>query len=169
MNCQQAREFWHVRFDARTADPELVEHLAHCESCQAYDAHMRQIMRALDDLRVESEGAVTQGRLHRHGTWPRPRLPFRLPMRRKVFRAAAVLALMIVGGLYLGDLLRPPRRPASVFMASPKETETFSASLRLTGECAEKYVAVPVSTSRSDVQMFWLYPTLASVAENGGL
>ena len=167
MNCQEARTRWHARLDQGTADAELLEHLAHCPGCRLYDSQMRELLGALDELRVASEREVMAGEASNPRARPQLPLPASLLIRRRILRVAAAIALLVAGALYFGDRFHPDRLDR-VLLSTEAGTESFTASLRLTGESAEDYLAVSVPTSRADVQMFWLYPTLGGMTDGAG-
>jgi hypothetical protein len=165
MNCNEARKRWHLRFDDEGRDEELDAHLSLCASCREYDREMRQLADALDELRVGSDDP---------GAWSdRPpetraagvaRSPwFARPLG--LLRVAAVLALVVGGGLYFGSLLARPGGDVKTNDA-PNGAQVAAWSdpptLRLSDQSAEKYLAVAAPTSQADVQVIWLYPRLSS-------
>jgi hypothetical protein len=82
-----------------------------------------------------------------------------------LLRVAAVLTLVVGGGLFFGGLLDRPGRDVKTKDASigaPVAAWSDPPTLRLSGESAEKYLAVAAPTSQEDVKVIWLYPRLSS-------
>jgi len=165
MNCNEARKRWHLRFDDGVRDEELDLHLSSCAACREYDRQMRQLADALDELRVESDdAAVWDGRPPETRAAGVARPPwFARPLG--LLRVAAVLTLVVGGGLYFGGLLGRPGGDVKTNDAPngvPVAVWSDRPTLRLSEESAEKYLAVSAPTSQADVHVIWLYPRLSS-------
>jgi hypothetical protein len=161
MNCEEARQRWHLSLDSGQEDVELSAHIISCDACRAYDSQMRRLVGALDELRRESEEVTS------HNEAPvRIGSPPSIGSRGygaglRLMRVAAVLALIVAGGLYFGNrYLGEGDAPTPI--ADSSGSEVHQPTLRLRGESAEKYLVVSTPTSEADVQMFWLYPLLSS-------
>ena len=161
MNCDEARQRWHLSLDSGQEDVELSGHILSCDACRAYDSQMRRLVGALDDLRKESEEVTSQDEAAvRIRT--RPSVGSRgYGAGLRLMRVAAVLVLIVAGGLYFGNrYLGEKCRPTPIARSAGSEVHRLTLQLR--GESAEKYLVVSTPTSEADVQMFWLYPLLRS-------
>ncbi len=183
MNCEQARQAWHRRWDddvveggadglpasVGRVDPAVDEHLRSCQQCRAYHAQMDAIAGALDELREESESIVSR----RHGAEAPARRRSWSSVLRPLTRIAAVLALVVTAGLYfsseragnglpdigalVGNMNVADENDVFVSAVSPAKDVT---EITLQGESAKRYLAVATPTSQPGVRLFWLYPTV---------
>lgn len=166
MNCQDARERWHQGLDEDCRDPGLQAHLDSCDACREYSEQILAIVGALEELREDTEHIVSArsdparkvhagfGRAH----WSL--------LRRTVTGVAATITIVVGASLYLGtQRTSTPKGPEAVVSAPAVHAEL---GIALRGESAERYLAVPAKATQPDVQMYWLYPTLATVAVGNG-
>ena len=170
MNCQQARQAWHRRWDDDVVDPAVDEHFRSCQPCRAYHAQMDALAGALDELREETKSIVC-----RRGAAQRP-VPGRSwsSMLSPLTRIAAVLARFVTAGLYFSSNHRTGGRltdvgPLVSNMNVADESDVFASAvspaknvtkITLQGESADRYLAVATPTSQPGVKLFWLYPTV---------
>jgi len=163
MNCTRAQQLWHDRFDDRLsggAEAGLAAHLASCGACRRYHADMDRLADGLERLRVLSEQALAAPEQDRYR--PAGRVRQRLWWRATgLTRVAAAVALFVAGSAYISRELaqRGVPRPGSereTVARLPEEAE-YSASLTLTGESAELYLAVARPSGDPRVHVFWLY------------
>ena len=169
MNCQQARQAWHRRWDDDVVDPSADEHFRSCQPCRAYHAQMDALAGALDELREETESMVS-----RRGAVQTPAAGRSWSsMLRPLTRIAAVLALVLTAGLYFswqqvgnepmgfsplaGNMNVSDDSDDFVIVASTVKDVT---EITLQGESANRYLAVATPTSQPGVKLFWLYPTV---------
>lgn len=176
MNCEEAQERWHQRRDEdradadpdRNPDHELDAHIASCQKCRAYDAEMRLVAGALDELAAEP--------LPQRETTTRVRPTIQVYGR--LFRVAAMIALLVGASWWITNSM-PPRAAQETetkiveAQASDPSIERHSRGgtrigLSLRGESAGKYLALRRPTSVSNVQLYWLYPIVATNADSGG-
>ncbi len=179
MNCEEARTLWHARFDDsgdansdHNAEPaahfELDAHIALCESCRDYDAEMLLIVCALDELGAEAVpayDAVTPMRLVSQKSW-------------RLLGMAAMIAL-VAGGAWWVTILMPQqgaeRRGKYTADGTVIESPTGPRSggndrvgLSLRGKSAGEYLALRRPTPVANVQLYWLYPMVATNDRRGG-
>lgn len=143
LKCERAHELWHDRLDGRLQADDaaaLADHLEQCAACRAYDAQMRALTAALDDLRRETESV---------GSAHSPRRTIR-PWWPAAGRIAAAIAIMVGATAYF---LRPDAvvAPPSVGPAHP------AAAVTLGTETAQRYLMVKKETSATNVHFFQLY------------
>ena len=55
MKCEDARQYWHRRFDEGESIAELDGHLTSCESCRRYAADMLRLDGLFAELREDTE------------------------------------------------------------------------------------------------------------------
>lgn len=162
MTCEEMRQRWHVCLDEGHDDPEVNEHLASCDECQRYVRLMSRIVGTLDELHDATESIVARPT---YEPWSirrrRPRIHWPVVAKR-VAAIAALVAVAIGASLYFGIEPGSTRLPLETDLVSVPDRR-IGISLR--GESADRFVAVAASTSQDNVQMFWLYPTLASASE----
>ena len=156
MNCEQARQRWHGRLDADAEDVGLEDHLASCEACRCYDAQMRAILASLHELKADTDGIVDRGERRRGAADGRFAWWRMVGRSIRSARVAAVVALMVAGGLYFADHFTGVR--VNPLQPSPVPARTAPAEVRLHANSARQYVAVAAPTAESDVEVFWLYP-----------
>ena len=157
MNCEEARERWHVRFDEEIEDAKLSGHLDSCGACRQYAAQMDRLAGVLDDLRQETETIVSAPA--RPATSEQPRGPARTGLRFtwRLTRIAAAVAILVAGTSYFWShraTLRPVVSPGESAPPDPR----IGISLR--GETAQRFMAVTKPTSEPEVQLYWLYPKI---------
>ncbi len=149
MNCSEARQRWHLRFDEGTPDAALDEHLAQCLACRQYAGQMSGLCAALDRIRHETEAVVA---------------PPAKGSSRRVIRlmpwlaAAAAVALAFV-------IYRPatqePHVPPSLVASRDESTQPASPlGITLHGESKTQLLAVAFATDQPNVQVYRLYPRL---------
>lgn len=175
MNCDEARQRWHDRFDEDRDDPALDSHLASCEACRCYAGQMGRIADVLDELRDQTEsvvlrqegGAPDQGEAHGRRSW-------RVFLRPAMGIAAAIAVAIGASLFYVTDregITVDPVGPPMEDQPRVDATQLSSASPRLgislRGESAQRLMAVAQPVSQDNVQVFWLYPTLASDSKGG--
>ena len=167
MKCEEARHRWHTRFDDGCEDPKLEDHLAGCDDCRCYVAHLAQITGALGELRRGTESIVSDS--GSPISLPAQRLklwPWHVPLRR-VVEIAAYIVIVVGASMYITT----QRRAAGPVVAPDKLVDTGADSwvpdvlegrvgLTLRGETAERFIAVARAAPQANVQVFWLYPTL---------
>lgn len=168
IDCEEARQRWHLRFDEGGEDAELDEHLASCEACGQYARQMRGIVDLLEELRGETEQVVAR---RDEGPPVEARCMFaasRLTVLTRLTRIAAAVAVLVAGGLYLGNLLLPTGSPTPedrVVVTGPA-LAALPTTVRLEGESARRYLAVSHPTADANVQMVWLYPSLHGAGDD---
>lgn len=175
MNCDEARQRWHDRLDEDRDDPALDSHLASCGACRCYAGQMGRIAQVLDELRDETEsvflrqegGSSDRGEAHGRRSW-------RVFLRPAMGIAAAAAVAISASLFYLvdqdGTIVAPISHPVEEQLGDAA-TEQFSVSPRLgislRGESAQCLLAVAQPVSQDNVQVFWLYRTLASDSKGG--
>jgi len=165
MNHEQAKQRWHDCTDQGGADAELERHLAECASCRAYVREMETLMLVLDTARRETERIEARAacrigpRRDRGGDPPSVRFPARL-------RAAAMIAV-VIGLCYVALRVSstgtaPDRSPQVVDHGVPQpDAPPPSFGLTLRGKSAGRTLVVADPISTADVQVYWLYSSLA--------
>ncbi len=179
MTCNEAQSRWHRQADGGGSDDGLARHLAECAGCRAYAAQMQRLGQALDVLRAQTEsqlfssgatrGDVVDEATRRPGLWV-----------RRGWAVAAVVALAMTGYWMTNFAGRTPRAGVTTVVdtsetgftsqdleSTVRETATDRAvapqfGLTLKGESAAQLLAVPAPIVDPNVQMYWLYPRLAS-------
>jgi len=157
MNCNDARERWHLRFDDGGADRALDEHLAHCAACRAYAVQMSYLCAALERLRDETEQAPAPESDAHSQAAPR--------RRSSVIRLAPGLAAaaMIALAFFVNRPgIVPPAKDFPVVTAAPIEGPALGITLK--AESKSRLIAVATATGNPDVQMYRLYPRLSAVS-----
>ena len=167
LHCQQARQAWHDQIDG-LATPDLVAamqlHLGHCDQCRIYCDQINAVVGGLDYLRAISQNVPAHSKHEK-------RQVRRLYLR--TVRIAAAIAIVIGAGLYLSTLQRSsdqtvadrpvPKATVQVTQtakAPPMAAPPARAIVRLTGESAEKYIAVQRDTGNPKVHLFVFYPVI---------
>ena len=163
MDCRQARARWHLQLDDGGTDAALQQHLATCTPCGDYARQMSRLVTVLTELRDDTggtgtvaDGAVTHPPLRRN-------MPKRWHRLARPLRAAAAVALLIAGGVFVGQRslrTRSVSPPSVVDSVAPlAEIGAAEFTVELHGESAAKYMAVSRPASDAGVRMIWLYPT----------
>jgi len=175
MNCDQARQRWHDRFDEDRDDPALDSHLNSCEKCRRYAGQMSRIVDVLDELRNETESMVprqTEGRADRSEVCRRR--AWRIFLWPATGIAAAVVIAITASLFYLVDRNGIMVNPVVPLMEIPPPRDTVERSsvsprlgISLRGESAQRFLAVEQPVSQDNVQVFWLYPAVASASKGG--
>lgn len=171
MNCEEAKARIQDRIDDRCDDPALDAHVATCGECRRYGEQMRLLTAALGELRRESEKIVAFSPMdaprdhRRRTTIPSPVWRF-----VRVARVAAALAIIVTGSVFLMPLLRDGEQstmPTADVNVSPgvevtasKERPDPRVGISLRGKSQDAFLAVAVTTTDANVQMYWLYPVL---------
>ena len=171
LNCEEARERWHLRLEDGGADPRLEQHLAACADCRTFVAQMERVLQGLDALRAESERITILDSRASESALRSAYAPRWLVEGMRLLRVAAALAFVVFGSWYFGwHLTGSARMPEGmpIVPAVPNPARTGrAASFRLCGQTAQKYLAVPTSAPDPNVRVVWLYPVLAEPDENG--
>lgn len=157
MNCNEAHERWHQRFDENGTDPQLDDHLQACESCRRYDDEMDLITQALGQLHQDTEAIgspvapATRARVIR-GRWPMA--------IRSLGAVAAAVAIIVTGSVFYSpnQVSLPP-----IVRSDPVAKIHLGLSLR--GKSATKFMVVAEATSDPNVQVYRLYPRLTTSTE----
>jgi predicted anti-sigma-YlaC factor YlaD len=158
-------------------DPAVEGHLASCEGCRRYVELMGQIAGALDELHEATE-AVEATRSLEPLVHPvrRPRRKWQVVAGRITAMAAAVV-VAVCGWVYFGDgrwsarqeaveLVGGGERPAGDLQgAGIDDAAAHRVGVSLAGESVGRYLVVGEETAEPDVQMYWLYPTVAPRAD----
>ena len=162
MDCRQARARWHLLLDDGGTDAALQQHLATCTPCGDYARQMSRLVTVLAELRDDTESAGSS----RDAAVTHPPLRWNMPKRwhrlARPLRAAAVVGLLLAGGVFVGErALRTRSVPPSVgnSVDSIAEIDVAEFAVELHGESAAKYMAVSRPSSDAGVRMIWLYPT----------
>ncbi len=173
LHCQQARQAWHDQIDG-LATPDLVVamqlHLAHCDQCRIYCDQMKALVGGLDYLRLISENVPAHTKHEKRQV---------RQLYQRAARIAAAIAIVIGAGLYLSTLQRSsdqtvvdrpvPRAVVQVTQtakAPPIAAPPARAIVRLTGESAEKYIAVQRDTGNPKVHLFVFYPVIQETSSD---
>lgn len=160
MNCEQARQRWHMRFDDRSVDAALEAHLAECEACREYGAQIRQVLGVLDDLREESRQVVARDDALGPQDHARPGRS-RWGRTRMAVRWAAMIAIVATASLLY--LVQPRDHKASdTNSGATPTTASPIEGITLQGESARQLLAVARPTRQPNVKVYWLYPSLRS-------
>lgn len=153
MNCEEAREYVQEAMDeALSAEhaSELERHAAVCPSCKAYAAEMAALA---DDLRLLRESTELpsdyQPGARRSGG-----------AARRVARVAAVIALMIGGGVFVRSRVAPDPAQPPASNARAVAATRFEPRVTLSPSDEERYIALPQSTENPRVHIVWLHATL---------
>jgi len=162
MNHEQARQRWHDLVDKSGPDAELEAHLSRCDACRAYVRDMETVMRVLESARRDTERVEVgppQAAAPPVAAWG-----WRAPLR-----AAAMIAVLIGIGyaaLRLSNTKAPvERQPKVVEMRIPRpEGVPASFGVTLKGESAQRNLVVTDPHSTAEVQVYWLYSSLAQPA-----
>jgi predicted anti-sigma-YlaC factor YlaD len=155
MNCEQAKELWHGRWDGDLTrqDEALLEiHLSACEGCRTWSAQMEAIDATLVGFRKCTEGMGVDAE------FDRPQVPAaRECSAWGAARVAAAVALVVGGGLYVAL-----REPAGAVRATPSPVGGPAgrmATVAMVGKSADAFIPVRRETSATGVHVFWLYET----------
>lgn len=166
MNCKEAIARWNQRLDTGGRDPALDGHLATCEECSRYVRQMSVMLASLDGLREETE-CITAG----EATAPDSRSQRRgrrgwYYVLRPLTGLAAAIAVALGASMFFradqGSFQERNGARAQVTGIDRADPPTLGISLR--GDSADRYLVVSRPASRPGVQMFWLYPSVASLA-----
>lgn len=171
MNCDEARQRWNNRLDENRPDPALDRHLASCGTCRLYGEQMSRITDVLGGLRNEAELIVSESTAGLSGDTRFRRLShWRVFMRPATGIAAAIVLMVGASLLYVGG--RPAVIPGEVGSSAVDRSHgrgsptlgSVSPRLGITlrGESARCFLAVARPAPQDNVQVFWLYPTLAA-------
>ena len=169
MNCNEAIERWNERLDTGGRDPALDGHLASCDECSRYVDQMSVMLAGLDGLREETK-CITARDTTATGS----------PSRRRgrsgwyaVVRPFTGLAAAIAVALGASMFFRADRggfqerNGATVQVTGTDRADPPTLGISLRGDSADRYLVVNRPASRPGVQMFWLYPSVASPTDGG--
>ena len=155
MRCEDARKRWHRRWDDGVVDTPLDQHLDRCEACRRYGQEMSHVTSLLDQVRLDTDRIVSQ---RASG----PTIPMRVTLRsslrrwvKPVIGIAAAIALVATAPTYFKN--EAPRSTDTPLVVSKSATPL---GMTLQGDIAKHYVVVSKPVAQSNVQVFWLYPTL---------
>lgn len=167
MNCEEARQAWHLGFEDGQANDKMKQHLRQCAACAEYVADMERITGALVELKAETEGVVSLRQAHQADA-PRGYL--------RIARIAAAIALVAgLYGAYVASLRQPvvedPSIPAVVAtqhgtQVGGDSADELALGVTLQGSSAQNLLAVASPTANPNVQLYWLYPRLGATGED---
>lgn len=158
IRCDDARDRWHRQYDDGGQDELLDGHLAGCAECRRYADEMRGVAGLLDELRDAGEHVVATGRA---AARPRRAVEPRLIRLVRYSRAAAVLAIVAGAAFYFAGGHADRGRFTGVSTPGDAPAVSFESKLGITlrDQSAERMMAVAVTTSDPNVQMYRLYRT----------
>ena len=159
MNCEEAKRHWHERFDGALPDDGFEEHVRRCDACRRYVTEMGLITQSLDELRRDTEAIVSRVR-DDADTWRIRRASVRTGWLRAAGGIAAMIAVTIAAWAYLSPTTRPLQSDTPVAKINDSSPTPLGITLR--GQSARRFLAVAEATGDANVQLFHLYPVLAS-------
>ena len=127
------------------------------------DADNPPIIEALDDLRRDTELIASRAAVLASDECSRSLRPRRHMFVRSITALAAALVAVIGATLYFGINGSMPALDNGRHLRPNDDSPRLGISLH--GDSAKQLLAVAQPTSSPDVQMYWLYPTVASLEE----
>lgn len=155
MKCTEARLRWHVRLDNGAKDAELDRHLGDCEACRTYAARMDRLVGLMDELREDTDALVPSCSPVIDGGALRVQDERAPTIARSLLRIAAVITVAIGAGLWY----RAEQSPLVVEQNPSTTLPTTGITLR--EESRHRFIAVASPSAEPNVQIYWLYPSVA--------
>lgn len=166
-SCEQWQARWLRAADDGVVDQSANAHIHGCDDCRQYVREMSSLLADLGTLKESTEqlGEVADS----PNQYNRPQRIAR-PMR--LLRIAAAIVLL-AGAAYLAMNYQTemPRGKQIVEIPPPVKIEPAAkdVSFKLQGQSKQSYLAVATPSSKSNVEVFWLYPTPTKSGEKNQL
>ncbi len=164
-------ELWQARW-LRAVDDGVVDqganvHVHGCTDCRQYFREMSFLLADLGSLRESTEqlSEVAASPIQHNR-------PQRIARPLPLLRIAAAIVIL-AGAAYLAMNYRPETPGSKQIVENPLPVKVDpvakDVSFKLQGQSKQSYLAVATPSSKSNVEVFWLYPTPTKSGEKNQL